>query len=151
MPSSDEIFKTFAIFQFVTAFLVTCKNADVQYSYWYLILSLRVTNTLALLCPIVEGGVYGLEIQESLIISNQLYDILRIRSGNMSKPFEQVCTWNNGKWHNYTCAMPVMVKTCSCYNLVRTVEQKPDNHLEWPYWVRWFTTRKAACLLFHTS
>ena len=30
MPSSDEMFKTFAIFRLVTAFLVTCENADVQ-------------------------------------------------------------------------------------------------------------------------
>ena len=30
MPLSDEIFKTFAIFRLVTAFLVTYENADVQ-------------------------------------------------------------------------------------------------------------------------
>ena len=26
-----------------------------------------------------------------------------------------------------------MVKTYNCYNLMRVVDQKPDNHLEWPY------------------
>ena len=25
-----------------------------------------------------------------------------------------------------------MVKTCSCCNLMQAVDQKPDNHLEWP-------------------
>ena len=28
--------------------------------------------------------------------------------------------------------MPIMIKTCTC-NLMWTVDQKPDNHLEWPY------------------
>ena len=29
--------------------------------------------------------------------------------------------------------MPMMVKNCSCYNLMRAVNQKPDNQLEWPF------------------
>ena len=28
--------------------------------------------------------------------------------------------------------MPIMVKTCNCCNLMRAVDQKPDNQLEWP-------------------
>ena len=28
--------------------------------------------------------------------------------------------------------MPIMVKICSCYDLMWVVDQKPDNHLEWP-------------------
>ena len=30
MSLSDEMFKTFAVFQACSAFLVTCENADVQ-------------------------------------------------------------------------------------------------------------------------
>ena len=29
--------------------------------------------------------------------------------------------------------MPVMVKICNFCNLMWAVDQKPDNHLEWPY------------------
>ena len=29
--------------------------------------------------------------------------------------------------------MPIMLKLCSYYYLMRVVDQKPDNQLEWPY------------------
>ena len=28
--------------------------------------------------------------------------------------------------------MPIVVKTCNCYNLMWVVYQKPDNHFDWP-------------------
>ena len=43
-----------------------------------------------------------------------------------------------------------MANTCSYYNLMWAVDQKLDNHLEWPYCTKSFHNR-ASCLLVPTT
>ena len=62
MPLSDEMFKIHLLFfRLVTAFLVTCENANVLETHKF--------NYIA--TPYHRGGAYRLEIQEALIISNR--------------------------------------------------------------------------------
>ena len=85
------------------------------------------------------GGTYQPEIQEVLIIES-ICDTPKIWSVKVSLtnyveiyPFNATLYIWNDKRHDYTCAMPIMVKTCSCYNLMQAVDQKTDNNLQWPY------------------